>query len=298
VSVADYDVASPLVASGNLRRRKVVNRLAEGSATAAALAAVVVLSIVVASVVVRGGHAISWAFLTEKPPLFGGKGGGIGPAILGTAIIVTVAALIAMPVGILVAIYLTEFAGPRAARPVRLALDVLNGLPTIVIGLFMFGLLVKGNHQSGIAAALALAIIMVPLISRATQEMLLLVPAQLRDAADALGVHRWRTVLGVVLPSTLGGILTGTVLAVARAAGETAPLLLVCSIFNPQDPSWNVFGVALPSIPISIFQLSEQADPLGYQRAWGAALVLLAVILVTNLGARALLARHRRSSTR
>jgi phosphate transport system permease protein len=292
MSTGTIDFTAPLTASGNLRRRRVVNVFAETLATASALVAVAVLGIVVAGVVTRGAPAINIDFLTKDPPLFGGPGGGIAPSIVGTAVIVGVATAIAMPTGVLVAIYLTEFAGPRAARPIRLALDVLNGLPSIVIGLFVFGLLVAGHHQSGFAGSLALAIIMVPLIARASQEMLLLVPGHLREAADALGVSRWRTVVGVVLPAALGGIVTGTVLAVARAAGETAPLLVACSIFGNQV-TVDLFGKALPNIPVSIFTLSEAADPAGYTRAWGAALVLLTFILLANIGARALLARSR-----
>ena len=169
----------------------------------------------------------------------------------------------------------------------------MNGLPSIVVALFVFGLLVAGRHQSGFAGAVGLAIIMLPLIARASQEMLLLVPGQLRDAADALGVARWRTVLGVVLPSALGGIVTGTILAVARAAGETAPVLVLTSIY-PNKTSFDLFGQAIPNIPVLIFTASEAADPAGYTRAWGAALVLLTLILLANVGARALLARSRR----
>jgi phosphate transport system permease protein len=292
-----YDPTAPLTASGNLRRRRVVSRLAQSAAVGSAVLAVAVLAIVVISVAQRGAPALSVDFLTKPPPLFGGPGGGIAPAIVGTAVLVAVAALIAMPVGVLVAIYVSEFASPRSARPVRLALDLLNGLPSVVVGLFVFGLLVAGHKQSGFAGALALAIIMLPLIARATQEMLLLVPRPLREAADALGVSRWRTVVGVVLPSALGGIVTGTVLAVARAAGETAPLIFTCSIFGNQT-TVDVFGKAVPNIPVSIFVLSEQADPSGYARAWGAALVLLAFILLANVAARGLLARSRRRLTR
>jgi phosphate transport system permease protein len=138
----------------------------------------------------------------------------------------------ALPFGVLVAIYLTEYSTPRTARPIRLALDLLNGLPSIVIAVFVFGLLVAGHGQTGFAASLALAIIMIPLIARTTGEMLLLVPKELRDASHALGISRWRTILGIVLPGALGGILTGVVLAIARAAGETAPMLILCSVFS------------------------------------------------------------------
>jgi phosphate transport system permease protein len=292
-----YDPTAPLTPSGNLRRRRIVSRLAQSAAVLAAVLAVVVLGIVVLSVAQRGAGAISLDFITKDPPRFGGPGGGIAPAIVGTAVLVGLATAMAMPVGVLVAVYLVEFAGPRAGRAVRLVLDLMNGLPSVVVGLFVFGLLVAGHRQSGFAGALALAIIMVPLIARATQEMLLLVPRHLRDAADALGVSRWRTVAGVVLPSALGGIVTGTVLAVARAAGETAPLIFTCSIFGNQT-TLDVFGSALPNIPVSIFVLSEQADPSGFERAWGAALILLAFILLTNITARTILARSRRKLTR
>jgi phosphate transport system permease protein len=280
-----FDPTAPLVASGNLRRRQVLSRLAEHTATGAAALAVAVLAVVVYSVFVHGASALSLGFLVEDPPA------GIAPAIVGTAIIVAIATAIAMPLGVLVALYLTEFGKGRAARSIRLTLDLMNGLPSIVIGLFVFGLLVNHRKQSGFAGSVALAIIMLPIVARGAQEMLLLVPGTLREAADALGVSRWRTMLGVVLPSALGGILTSTVLALARAAGETAPLIFLTSLptstvsLNPFQP--------LSNIPVTIFNLSEEANPAGFPRAWGAAFVLLAFILFANLGARALLARSR-----
>jgi phosphate transport system permease protein len=285
------DPASPLVASGNLRRRQLVNRLAETSATVAALLAVAVLGVVVYAVVRHGADALSLDFIT-KDLAAGGPGGGIAPAIVGTALIVAVATVIAMPLGILIALYLTEFASPRPARVIRLVLDLLNGLPSIVVALFVFGLLVVGHHQSGFAASFALAIIMLPLIARSSQEVLLLVPHSLREAAAALGVSRWRTVVGVLLPTAMGGILTGTLLAVARAAGETAPVLILSSIYG-NGKSLSIFGQALPNIPVEIFNASQNADPSGITRAWGEALVLLAFILLANVGARSLLARSR-----
>jgi phosphate transport system permease protein len=293
-----FDPTSPLTPTGNLRRRELVSRLAAASATGAAFLALAVLGVLVYSVAHRGAPALSWHFLTANPPLFGGAGGGIASAIVGTALIVAVATAIAMPIGVLIAVYLTEFAGARPTRAVRLVLDLLNGLPTIVIALFVFGLLVAGHHQSGLAGSFALSIIMLPLIARASQEVLLLVPQSLREAADALGGSRWRTIVTVVVPSALGGIVTATILAVARAAGETAPLLILSSIYNDHKLSVDMFGQAIPNIPVTIFTLSEQADPAGFARAWGAALVLLAFILIVSLGARALLARSRAKLTR
>jgi phosphate transport system permease protein len=224
--------------------------------------------------------------------LFGQPGGGISSAIVGSAIIVAMATAIALPVGVLIGIYLTEFAPRAVARPIQLVLDILNGLPTIITGIFVFGLLVIGHGQSAYAGAFALSIVMLPLVARASQETLLLVPAALREGSLALGVSRWRSVTGVILPTTLGGILTGAVLAVARAAGETAPLLFTCSIFNPAV-STDVTK-AMPNIPVLIFTYSEQPDQALHEQAWGAALVLMLFVLVSSLLAKALLARSRR----
>jgi phosphate transport system permease protein len=289
-----FDPAGPLTPSGHLRRRQLTSRLIQGVQTASALLALAVLGIVVYSVVEHGAGILSFGFLTEGPPRISElPGGGIAPEIAGTALLMLVATAIAMPTGVLVALYLTEFAGgSRPARVVALALDLLNGLPTIVIGLFIFGLFVAGGGQSGFAGSLALAIIMLPLIARAAQEVLLLVPNSMREAADALGVSRWRTILGVVLPSALGGILTATILAVARASGETAPLILVSSVFG-NTLSLHLFGEALPNIPVYIYTSSEGASAYGFERAWGAALVLLAFICLASLGGRALLSRSR-----
>jgi phosphate transport system permease protein len=291
MSDAGFDPTAPLTASGDLRRRQIVSRVAAIGAVVSALLAVAVLAIVVYTVVARGAGAISLEFL------FTGEPTGIGPAIVGTVVIVLVATAIAMPIGVLVALYLTEFSGSRLERPIRMTLDLMNGLPSIVIGLFVFGLLVYGHPQSAIAGSVALAIIELPLIARGSQEVLLLVPDSLREAADALGVSRWRTVLGVILPSALGGILTSTVLAVARAAGETAPLILVCSVFDGRRAGLDPFE-AIPNIPVTIFSLSEEANPEGFARAWGSSLVLLSFILFASLGARALLARSRARMSR
>jgi phosphate transport system permease protein len=161
---------------------------------------------------------------------------------------------------------------------------------------FIFGLLVAGHHGSGFAASVALAIIELPLIARGSQEVLLLVPNTLREGADALGVAKRRSVLGVILPAALGGILTSTVLAVARAAGETAPVLILSSIFNPHLHTNPLQPLA--NIPVLIFQLSEQPDPAGYARAWGAGFVLLAFILIASLAGRMALARSRSKLTK
>jgi len=293
--LSEMDPTAPLTPSGNLRRRIAVSRLMTAAAIASAVIAVAALAIVVFAVASRGAPAISLGFLTHDPPQFGGPGGGIASAIVGTTLIVAIAAAMATPLGVLTALYLSEYARPRsrAAQMIRMALDLMQGLPSIIVGVVVFGLIVNPEHrESGFAGSVALAIIMLPLIARSGQEVLLLVPQNLREAADALGVRRWRSILGIVLPSALPGIVTGTILSIARAAGETAPLLILSGLFMP-GTTFNLFGQAVPNIPMLIFNASEAADPTGFARAWGAALVLLVIILIANIGARVLLARSR-----
>jgi phosphate transport system permease protein len=281
-----------LLRRGNLRRRNALNRLVSWSSTVAALLAVAVLLIVVGSVLLKGAGALSWHFLTTPTVLFGETGGGIANAIVGSAVIVGIAAAMAIPVGILVALYTTEFAPPRIAEPVRFVLDVLNGVPTIITGIFVYGLMVAGNKQSGFAAAVALAIVMLPIVARTSQEVLALVPGTLKEASAALGIAHWRTVMRVTIPTAMGGLVTGALLAVARVTGETAPLLLLSSIFGQgvhTDP-----GEALASIPIFIFQQSEAPSPQAHTEAWAAALVLIAFVLLLNVVARAFYARSQR----
>jgi phosphate transport system permease protein len=284
---SDFDPTAPLTPSGNLRRRQIFSRLSEFGATIAAVLAVGVLVIVVYTVVSRGASALNLDFLIKGAPA------GIGPELVGTAIIVAIATVIAMPLGVLIALYLTEYAGNRSAQLVKMTMDVMNGLPSIIIGLFIFGLMVNHRQQSGLAASVALAIIMLPLIARGTQGVLMLIPKAQREAADALGVSRWRAVLGIVLPSALGGIVTATVLSVARAAGETAPLIFASSVFDPGRYSFNPLE-ALPNVPVRIYSLSEEANPEGFTEAWGLSLLLISVILFASLGARALLNRSKR----
>ena len=287
--------AEPALLRGDARarRRRIVNRSAEVLANVAALIAIAVLAIVVLSVAKRGFGELSWSFLTEDLPLFGETGGGIAPLIVGSAILVGIATAIALPLGVLMALFLTEFASRRIAAPIQLTLDLMNGLPSVILGVFVFGLLVYGHKQSGYAAGFALSIVMLPLVARSTQEVLRLVPQTQRDGALALGVSRWRMVLGVILPSAFGGIMTGTVLAIARAAGETAPLLFTTSIFvntvtfDPRE--------ALPNMPVQIFIWSESPDPNDHKRAWATALVLILFVLATSLAARAVLARTRKN---
>jgi phosphate transport system permease protein len=277
-----------------LPRRRAVNRVMEMLSWLAAAVAVGFLVLIVWSVARRGAGQLNLDLLTKTPAtgfLASGKQG-LANAFAGTLVIVALATLMALPAGILAAVYLHEFAGAAVRNAVTLALDVLNGVPAIVIGIFVYGLLVLGHGQSAFAGAFALACLMLPLVARATMEVLALVPNSLREASLGLGVPRWRTTLSIVLPQTIGGIVTGTTLAVARVAGETAPLLFTSSIVGTQV-HWNPHH-ALQTVPVAIFELSESPDPQDHARAWAAALVLLLFILFTSLAARWLATRGRR----
>ena len=246
--------------------------------------AVALLVEVAYTVVDKGAPSVSWSFLTQNSQ--GLAGGGIANALIGTGVIVAFGAVIALPVGVLTGLYLTEFAGPRSrtGRALKLALDLLQGLPTIIVGIVVYGLIVIRRAQGDrFAGSIALAIVMLPMIARSSQEVLRLVPGSLREAADALGVQRWRTVLGVVLPSAAGGIATGAILAIARAAGETAPLLFVNSIYDPTATQLSIFGHGVPSIPMFIYTTYDLPSPSAIGLAWGAALVLLTSILAANV---------------
>ncbi len=292
MSVVAPDPAHALTPSGNLRRRELVSRVFVGATVTAAGLAVAVLFILVYYVAQRGASHMSLTFLTAQLPSYTGIGGGIGPAIAGSAEIVVISTAIALPVGVLTAIYLTEFANPRIAAPIQTALELLAGLPTIITGLFVAGLLVDRLGQSAYAAGVALSLIQVPLIARASMESMARVPHTLREAADALGVARWRTITGVILPTAAGGIVTATILAIARAAGETAPMIFTSSAFQQQyqlNPTQ-----AVPNLPFEIFQLVDSASPAAISDAWGAAFLLIVLILVTNVAARVWLRRTER----
>jgi phosphate transport system permease protein len=262
--------------SGRARRRKLIGHLMEGLATAAAILAVIVLAIVVGSVAKKGLPAINLDFFTQNAAPFGQSGGGIANAIVGTLIVLAIATVMAVPVGLLLAIFNTEFAPARLANAIRLTLNVLAGVPTIVIGVFIFSIVVVG-----------------PLIARATEEVLLLVPSSLREGSLALGASRARTVLTVILPTALGGMVTATIVAVARAAGETAPLLFTCSIFVSTtiqtDPRQS-----MATLPIVIFTSAESPSPHDQQIAWASALVLISLVLVGSILGRVLSLRTRR----
>ncbi|MGZ4395850.1 MAG: phosphate ABC transporter permease PstA [Gaiellaceae bacterium] len=285
---------SALTPSKRLRRRKRTEKVLAVLATLSAVLAVSVLVLVVWAVLRRGAAAFSWDFFTKSQAVFGQSGGGIAPAIVGTIVLIFWATLMAVPLGVLVAIYVSEFSSPRSARIIRITLDVLNGVPAIVIGIFVFGLLVVGNGQSGYYGSIALAIMMIPMISRATTEVLALVPRSLREASLGLGVPRWRTVVSIVLPAAIGGIITGTILAIARIAGETAPLLFTSSIAaNSVNTD---ASQPLNSLPLTIYTYSESPSPQDHEQAWAAALLLMLFVLILSVTARSLFAwRQRRT---
>ena len=264
----------------------------------AAALAVFILGVVVWSVAKRGASELNLDLFTKAQQAFAAPNvkQGLANAFVGTLVIVGIATALALPVGILVAIYVNEFAPQRVKYFVGLTLDVLFGIPAIVIGFFVFGLLVVGHGQSAFAASFALGVIMLPLVARSTIEVLALVPNSLREAALGVGAPRWRMTLGVVLPQTVGGIVTGTTLAVARIAGETAPLLLTSSLVGT-GISWNP-SHALQTVPLAIFEATESPYASDQARAWAGALVLLLFILFASLGARWLATRSRRKLAR
>jgi phosphate transport system permease protein len=292
--MSSHGITRADMAAVNLPRRKAVNRLMEGLTWLAAIVGVALLVVIVWSVARRAWGALNIDLFTKDPVPFaiGPVHQGLANAFVGSLVLVGLATVMALPMGILIALYLTEYARPWVRNSVSLVLDVLNGIPAIVIAIFVFGLFVVGHGQSGWAGAFALACLMLPLVARSVMEVLLLVPNSLREASLGLGVPRWRTVLAIVLPQSIGGIITGAVLAIARVAGETAPLLFTSSIVGTQT-SWAP-AHALQSIPVAIFELSESPDPADHTRAWAAAFVLLIFILLLSLGARWLAARSRR----
>jgi len=287
-AVDPYDIT---VRSNGLRRRRIVERMFGVASLLAALLACAILAVVLGTLVYKGFSQLSLDFFTKPRPLFGEKGG-VADALVGSVIIVGIAMLMAIPVAVLVAIYMSEYAGPKVSRSLRVVLDVLNGVPAIVVGVFVFGLLVVGNGQSAIFGAFALAILMLPMVARATQEILQVVPQSLRHASLALGVTKWRTTWNIILPSAIGGILTGVVISVARVAGETAPLLFTSSI-AANAVSFDIHQ-ALPTLPVTIYIDSESPDPGEQAAAWAAALVLIAFVLVMNILAKVFAGRKRR----
>ncbi len=283
-----FVVLSYLVTAAVEGRRQAKDRVVTSLVWACFVVAVIPLYSLVESTVVKGSKVLDGNFLTHSMDgvITTGPGGGVYHALVGTVEQVALASVMAVPIGLLTAVYLVEYGRGRLARTVTFFVDVMTGIPSIVAGLFVlsFWIIILGFGYSGFAGSLALAILMMPVVVRSTEEMLKLVPNELREASLALGVPKWRTILKVVLPTAIGGITTGVMLAVARITGETAPVLLL--VFGNQLINMNPFSGAQSSLPYYVYEQYANGNDASYDRAWAAALVLIAFVMILNLVAR------------
>jgi phosphate transport system permease protein len=269
--------------------RKAVNVLMLSLTGVCALVAVSVLFFILGYLVYHGGKDLSWDFFTKLPKPVGEAGGGMANAIVGSAKLLLLAALFGVPVGLLGGIYLAEFGGRTVPFVVRYTADLLNGVPSIVIGIFAYALVVMPVHQfSTFAGGFALGVMMIPIVLRSTEEFLRGVPRPMREGAMALGASKWRTISCVVLPAASRGILTAILLAVARVAGETAPLLFTAFGNRFWSPGWTQ---PTASLPVMIYTYAVGPYEDWHRQAWAAGLVLLGLVLVTNILVRAILSR-------
>jgi phosphate transport system permease protein len=280
-------VSAEVAQRGELRkllRRQVMNSFMAVLVTFLSVLAVSILFTIFGHIVVNGYSSINWDFFTQIPKPYGESGGGIAPAIAGTLIMLALAGVVAIPIGLGTAVYLSEFGRGRFASSVRFCLELLAELPSIVVGVFIWAVLVRSvTGYSGLAGAAALVVIMIPIIAKSVEEILHLVPDSLRESALALGLPRWRVVLRVVIPTVLPGILTGVVLAMARAAGETAPLLLTAlgnSFFNLQ------LNKPMAAIPLQIYNYAIAPYDDWHAKAWGATFILIVVVAVLSAAVR------------
>ncbi|CAN5803368.1 phosphate ABC transporter permease PstA [soil metagenome] len=282
-AASDHGAFSSPRARGLVRRRVVSVIMIVLTCVAAALA-VVPLVVILAYLFKQGASALSLDFFTHTPKPVGEVGGGMANAILGTLILIGIAAAFGLPIGIGAGLYLAEHRGTRLANLVRFLADVLNGLPSIVMGIFAWQFLVKPfGHFSALAGGAALGAMMIPLVSRTTEEMVRTVPQALREAALALGYPRWRTSLQIVLRTALGGIVTGVLVAVARVAGETAPLLFTA--FG--NSFWSThLGQPIAALPLQVFTYAISPYDEWHAQAWAGALVLIGLVLVISITAR------------
>ena len=277
--------------------RRTKNRIATALMWLAAVLVAIPLGFVLYTVIARGASVISWSFLTSQipPQVAPANVGGIGPAVLGTIEITALATIIAVPLGVLGAVYLNEYGGGGPlARVIGFMADVMTGVPSIIMGLFIFSIWVLHFGFSGLAGAFALGCLMLPVVIRSSDEMLKLVPDPLREASYALGASKARVTLTVVLPTAIGGIVSGALLAVARAAGETAPLLFTILTVTAANP--NVFNGANTALPSQIFANATSPYTGAQARAWGAALTLIAIAFILMIAARFVTARFTRYS--
>jgi len=257
----------------------------------AAFAVVSVLFLILGYLIWNGGTSLSWHFFTQLPKPVGESGGGMANAIVGSLKLLFLAAVMGLPVGLLAGVYLAEFGGKTFTFVVRYTTDLLNGVPSIVIGIFAYSLVVLPvKHFSALAGGVALGIMVIPITVRSTEEFLRAVPGNMREAAMALGASKWKTIATVVLPAASGGILTGMLLALARVAGETAPLLFTAFGNRFWSQGW---GQPIASLPVMIYTYAVAPYDDWHRQAWAAGLVLLGLVLVSNLGARFILARSK-----
>ncbi len=257
----------------------------------AAFAVVSVLFLILGYLLWNGGASLSLNFFTQLPKPVGETGGGMANAIVGSLKLLFLAAVMGLPVGLLAGVYLAEFGGKTFSFIVRYTTDLLNGVPSIVIGIFAYSLVVLPvKHFSALAGGVALGIMVIPITVRSTEEFLRAVPGNMREAAMALGASKWKTIATVVLPAASGGILTGMLLALARVAGETAPLLFTAFGNRFWSQGW---GQPIASLPVMIYTYAVAPYDDWHRQAWAAGLVLLGLVLVSNLGARFILARSK-----
>jgi phosphate transport system permease protein len=267
-----------------IRWRKLVSSLFVAFCACAVIAALFPLVFVLFFVVSKGIFALNVAFFTHMPAPVGEPGGGMANAIVGTLIVSGLAALMAVPIGVMSGVYMAEYAGSRFASTVRFAADTLNGVPSIVIGVFAYGVVVVPLGQfSAIAGGFALGVMMIPIIARTTEELLLLVPGSMREGALALGATRARAVFSVVVPAALPGIITGAVLALARIAGETAPLLFTA--FNNRYFTTNL-RQPISTLTVQVFTYATGPYEDWHRQAWAGALVLVSIVLLCSIAAR------------
>jgi phosphate transport system permease protein len=262
--------------------RRLTDSLVTFAAAGAVVLVLVPLGAIFAYLVYKGIGSVNWAFLTQTPRPVGEPGGGMANAIGGSVLILLIGSLAGVPVGIGAGIYLAEYGRNRFGDLIRFTADVLNGVPSIVIGIVAYGIVVlRQRHFSALAGGVALAIMMIPTITRATEEMLLLVPIQVREAAYGLGVPRWRTTLSITLRTATSGVITGVMLAFARVAGETAPLLFTA--FGNQYWNWNL-DQPTAALPLQIFTYAISPFDEWHRQAWAGALILI-VLIVVSVGA-------------
>jgi phosphate transport system permease protein len=269
--------------------RKFVNVLMLSLTGLCALIAVSVLFFILGYLIYHGGKDVNWDFFTKLPKPVGEPGGGMANAIVGSGKLLLLAAMFGVPIGLIGGVYLAEFGGRFVPFVVRYTADLLNGVPSIVIGIFAYALAVMPvHHFSTIAGGFALGVMMIPIVLRSTEEFLRAVPRSMREGAMALGASKWRTITSVVLPAASRGILTAALLALARVAGETAPLLFTAFGNRFWSPGWSQ---PIASLPVMIFTYAVGPYEDWHQQAWAAGLVLLGLVLLTNIVVRTVLSR-------